>query len=94
MTRVSAPIAKNILKSIISIKNIKPSKEVKPREYTWLDTKYVKLPSVLNKSKSDAAKILKGFRIEYSGSGDTIIYQEPDADTYVKENSTVKVMLN
>ena len=91
---VSAPIAKNILKSIISIKNIKPSKEVKPREYTWLDTKYVKLPSVLNKSKSDAAKILKGFRIEYSGSGDTIIYQEPDADTYVKENSTVKVMLN
>ena len=91
---VSAPIAKNIMKNIISIKNISPSKEVKPREYTWLDTKYVKTPNVVGKTKKEASTLLKGFKIEYSGTGETIIYQEPDAGIYIKENSTIKVLLN
>lgn len=91
---VSAPIAKNIMKNIISIKNISPSKEVKPREYTWLDTKYVKTPNVVGKTKKEASTLLKGFNIEYSGTGETIIYQEPDAGIYIKENSTIKVLLN
>ncbi len=91
---VSAPIAKNIMKNIISIKNISPSKEVKPREYTWLDTKYVKTPNVVGKTKREATTLLKGFKIEYSGTGETIIYQEPDAGIYIKENSTIKVLLN
>ena len=91
---VSAPIAKNIMKNIISIKNISPSKEVKPREYTWLDTKYVKTPNVVGKTKKEASTLLKDFKIEYSGTGETIIYQEPDAGIYIKENSTIKVLLN
>lgn len=91
---VSAPIAKNIMKSIISIKDIAPSEEVTPREYTWLDTKYVKCPNVLGMTKKEVSTILKGFDVEYSGDGDTVIYQEPDADIYIKENSTIKIMLN
>ena len=91
---VSAPIAKNIMKNIISIKDIKPSKEVTPRTYTWLDTKYIVVPSVIGLNKKDVAKKLKGFQIIYSGSGDTVIYQEPKEGTYVKENSTIKIMLN
>lgn len=90
---VSAPIAKNVMKSIISIKDIKPSKEVTPREYTWLDTKYIKTPNVLNMTKKEATKLLKSFKVEYSGEGDTVIYQEPKEDTYIKENSTIKIML-
>ncbi len=90
---VSAPIAKNIMKNIISIKNLQPAKEVTPREYTWLDTKYVKAPNVLNMTKKEASSILKGFKIEYSGNGDKIIYQDPKPDIYIKENSTIKVML-
>ena len=91
---VSAPIAKNIMKNIISIKNLKPSKDVTPRTYTWLDIKYNKLPDVTNKTLDEAKKILKGYKIEISGTGDKIIYQEPNPDTYVKESSTVKLMLN
>lgn len=91
---VSAPIAKNIMKSIISIKDLKPSKEVTPREYTWLDTKYIKLPSVLNKTKEEAMKELKQFKVEYNGSGNKVIYQEPEPDSYVKENSIVKLMFD
>ncbi len=90
---VSAPIAKNIMKNIISIKGLEPSKEVTPREYTWLDTKYVKAPNVLNMTKKEASSLLKGFKIEYSGNGDTIIYQDPKPDIYIKENATIKIML-
>ena len=91
---VSAPIAKNIMKNIISIKNLKPSKDVTPRTYTWLDIKYNKLPDVTNKTLEEAKKILKGYNIEVSGTGNKIIYQEPNPNTYVKEASTIKLMLN
>lgn len=90
---VSAPIAKNVMKSIISIKNLEPSSEVTPREYTWLDTKYIKTPNVVNMTKKEANNLLKSFKIEYSGEGDTVIYQEPKENTYIKENSTIKIML-
>lgn len=91
---VSAPVAKNIMKSIISIRDIPISSEVHPREYTWLDTKYVMLPSVIGLSKEEATKNLKGFKVEYSGSGDKVIYQEPEENLFVKEGSVVKLMLN
>ena len=90
---VSAPIAKRILKSIISIKNIPPSKEVTPREYTWLDTKYIKMPDVTNKTLKEAQKELKQFKIETEGEGENIIYQLPEKDLYVKENSVVRLKL-
>lgn len=90
---VSAPIAKRILKSIISIKNIPPSKEVTPREYTWLDTKYIQMPDVTNKTLKEAQQELKQFKIETEGEGDKIIYQLPEKDLYVKENSVVRLKL-
>ena len=91
---VSAPIAKNIMKNIISIKDLKPSSDVTPRSYTWLDIKYKQVPNVINLSKNNAAKLLKGFEIIYSGSGDNVMYQEPKEGTFIKENGTVKIMLN
>ena len=91
---VSAPIAKNIMLSAIDIFDIAPSKEVMPREYTWLDTKYVLLPDVKNLSLTEAKKVLKGFKVEYNGQGEKVIYQMPEANSYVKEGSTVVLMLN
>ncbi len=91
---VSAPIAKNIMKNIISIKGLEPSSDVTPRTYTWLDTKYVKVPDVVGLNKKELSKVLKGFEIVYSGTGDTVMYQEPKGGTYIKENSTIKIMLN
>lgn len=91
---VSAPIAKNILTSAINIFDIKPSQKVMPREYTWLDKKYVLLPSVVGKSKEEAQKSLKGFKVEYNGDGDKVVYQMPEGNTYVAEESRVILMLN
>lgn len=91
---VAAPIAKNVLKSAIDIFGIEPSKDGMIRtEYTWLDTKYVLLPDVVGMSKEEAKKALKGFNIEYSGTGETVIYESPKANYFVKEGSTVVLML-
>lgn len=92
---VSAPIAKNVMKSIIDIKNIKQDNSGMIRnEYTWLDTKYVMMPDVVGMSLKDAQKTLKGFKIEYTGTGETVIEQEPISGQYIKETNTVKLMLN
>ena len=90
---VSAPIAKSVLNSAIEILDIKPSLETMPREYTWLDVKYVKMPNVIGLSKEEAKKVLKGFKVEYSGSGDTVIYQSPESEYYVEETGTIKILL-
>ena len=89
----SAPIAKNIFVSAIDILNIKPSKDVIPKEYTWLDQKYYILPNVVGLSVKEAKKILKGYKLEYTGSGETVVHSSPQGGTYVKEGSTIALML-
>ena len=91
---VAAPIARNIFLSAIDILDIKPDTEGIPKEYTWLDTKYVVVPDVVGLSLDDAKKNLKGFNIEYSGSGDEVFYQSPSGGMYVKEGGVVVLMLN
>lgn len=90
---VSAPIAKNFLKSAIDILDIKKDNTGMLKEYTWLDQKYVLLPNVEGLTKDEAIKKLKGFNLEYTGNGDNIFYQTPQGGTYVKENSKVVLML-
>lgn len=91
---VAAPVARNIFLSAIDILDIKPDPSGIPKEYTWLDTKYVIVPDVVGKSVSEAKKILKGFSIEYSGNGDNIVYQSPSAGMYQKEGGVIALMLN
>ena len=90
---VAAPIAKSVLETAISVLDIEPSSEGMEKEYNWLDTKYVKLPEVTGLTVEEAKKTLKGFSIEYSGEGENIVYQSPNANTYIKEGGTVKLML-
>lgn len=90
----SAPIAKTIFESIINLYEIKPSSEGIPKEYTWLDVKYITMPDVVGMNKSEARKELFGLTVEYSGNGDTIIMTNPLPGDRIKEGSTVKLMLN
>ena len=90
---VSAPIARNVMLSAIDIMGIEPSKEGIAKEYTWLDKKYSILPNVVGMSKEEAAKTLKNYKIEYSGSGNTVIYQSPNEGLYVAEGESVKLLL-
>ena len=90
---VSAPIARNVLLSAIDILNIEPRLDGMEKEYTWLDQKYSILPNVVGLSKEEATKALKNYKIEYSGTGDTVIYMSPSAGYYVKEGETIMILL-
>lgn len=90
---VSAPIAKNVLKEAAGILKIPESKDGMPRVYTWLDTKYNLLPDVTGMSKEEAVKTLKGYKIETNGSGEKVLYQEPEANSYVQDGGIVRLML-
>lgn len=90
---VSAPIAKSVLTSAIEILGIEPSKEGMPREYTWLDKKYILIPNVVGMDKKGASKVLKDFKVEYSGVGDTVLYQSPNYNYYAKEGESIKLLL-
>lgn len=91
---VAAPIARNIFLSAIDILDIEPDTEGIPKEYTWLDTKYVTVPDTTGMTLDEAKTALKGFNIEYSGNGDTVVYQSPTGGMYVKEGGTVVLMLS
>lgn len=90
---VSAPIAKSVLQTAIEVLDMKPSTEGMEKEYNWMDTKYVILPNVEGMNLEDAKKTLKGFTIEYSGEGETVLYQSPKAGYYIKEGGVVKLLL-
>ncbi len=90
---VSAPIAKSVLQTAIEVLDIDPSSEGMEKEYNWMDTKYVTLPDVTGMTLDEAKKVLKGFNLEYSGDGETVLYQSPSAGYYVREGGTVKLML-
>ena len=90
---VAAPIAKGIFESYIEINDLQPVKDGMTKEYNWLDTKYSVLPSVIGKSVKEANTILKGYKLEYSGTGSKVIYQSPEEGYYVKDGTTIKLML-
>lgn len=90
----SAPVAKNVMKAAIDIFDIKPSNDGMPKEYTYLDQKYVTIPSVINLSVEQAKKVLKDFHIIYSGNGNKVIYQSPKEGTYIKEKGTIELLLS
>ena len=91
---VAAPIAKNIFKSAAKVLNIKKSKDTLPKEYSWLDEKYILMPDVINMNIKDAKKLLKNFKINYVGKGDRVINQMPHANTMTKEYGDVVLYLN
>lgn len=91
---VSAPIARNVLKDIISIYNLKEDTSGLPKVYRWNDIKYVMIPDVIGKTKKEVKKLLYGFNIEFVGDGDKVIDTSPEVNTRTKEGSTIKVLLN
>lgn len=91
---VSAPIARNVFKDIISIHDIKEDTKGIPKSYRWDDIVYKMIPDVIGKTKKEAKKLLQGFNIEFTGDGDNVIDTSPNVNSRVKEGSTIKVLLN
>ena len=91
---VAAPIAKTILTDIIDILNIEKPKGGKDKNYNYTDRVYKTVPNVVNLEVDEALKLLKDFKIEFSGNGKKIIYQSPEAKSRIYEGEIVKLMLS
>ncbi len=89
----AAPIAKSILQTAISLYHFSPTMDGMEKEYNWMDTKYTILPNVEGMKLPEAKESLKGFQIEYSGEGETVVYQSPKGGFYLKDGGVVKLML-
>ncbi len=90
----SAPIAKSVFENIISIYDIEEDENGIPKVYRWNDTVYITIPDIINKTKKEAKQLLKGLNVEFIGDGDKVIDSSPTYNTRVKQNSTIKVILN
>ena len=90
---VAAPIFRNIALDVIPSLNISKRDNGISKEYRYFDIKYITVPDVVGMDVKSAREMLKGFDIEYSGSGDRVISMSPAADSSVVVGSVVRLML-
>lgn len=91
---IAAPIARNVLLASIDALGIEKRKNEMPKEFNYMDKVYYKVPNVVGMNVSDAMKELKNFKVEYSGTGDKITYQSPNAGAQIYEGETVRLLLS
>ena len=89
---VAAPIARQVMKSIIDILDIKPDKNGIEKEDNYIDKKYVTVPNVVSMDLKKAQKVLKGFTIKKEGKG-KVLYQSPEAGNKIEEGSIIRLYL-
>lgn len=90
---IAAPIAKNILTSAISILGIEEREDGMMKEFNYIDKSYYVVPNVVGMNVKDATKELKQFKVEYTGTGNTVSYQSPKANSQIYEGETVRLLL-
>ena len=90
---VSAPIVRNIMEDAIVALGIEKQDGGTEKKYQWYDKKYYDVIDVVGLSKKEATSKLKNFSIEYSGTGDTVISQSPEAGSRIQEGSNIRLYL-
>ena len=78
--------------SIDALKIEKPEGASEKKYQLW-DKKYVDVPDLVGKNYDDIRFKLNGFVIEYTGSGNKIIYQSPKGGERVFEGSKIRILL-
>lgn len=91
---VAAPIAKAVLNDAISELNIEKRENASEKKYNYLDRKYATIPNVVGLSPNEAVKVLKSFKVEFSGTGNKVSYQSPSANERIYEGETVRLLLS
>ena len=89
----TTPIARRVLLDIIDALDIKEQKEGMEKDLEWTDKIMYQVPNVVGKSVKEAKKLLSNFTIEYTGTGETVISQSPEANTKLEDRGTVRLLL-
>lgn len=88
---IAAPIARRFLLDAIDILNIQKPTGASEKKYNYLDRKYATVPNVVGMEVKEAVKLLKSFKVEYTGEGQIVSYQSPSAGERIYEGETVRL---
>ena len=89
----TTPIARRILLDIIDILKIEKQPGGLAKDLEWTDKITYEVPNVVGMKIDDAKKLLINFEIEYSGKGDYVVSQSPEAKEKLEDKGTVRLML-
>ena len=89
----TTPFARKILLDIIEALDIKQQKGGLEKDLEWTDKITYEVPNVIGLTKDEAKKQLVNFTVEYSGNGDYIVSQSPEAGVKHEDKATVRLML-
>ncbi len=89
----TTPIARRILLDIIDILGIEKQEGGLAKDLDYTDKIMYEVPNVVGMKVKDAKKMLVNFQLEYSGSGDYIASQSPEAFEKLEDQGTVRLLL-
>ena len=89
----TTPFARKILLDIIDALNIEKQKGGLEKDLEWTDKITYPVPNVVGMTVDDAKKQLVNFTIEYSGVGDYVVSQSPEAGEKHEDKAVVRLML-
>ena len=89
----TTPIARRIILDVIDALGIEKQEGQIEKIWEWSDSPYVEIPDVTGKTLKEAKTLLKDFKIEYTGSGETVINQTPNAGERIPKGETVRILL-
>jgi len=89
----TTPIARRILLDIIDALGIEKQPNQIEKDLEWNDKVLYEVPNVIGMNKEDATKLLNNFTVEYSGSGDKVVSQSPEAGTRIEEKGIIRLLL-
>lgn len=89
----TAPVARKVLLDIIDALNIPRQEGGIEAIHNWNDPVYFLVPNVAGMTRRDAERELINYNIQYSGRGDIVISQSPEAGTSLEIGSIVRILL-
>ena len=89
----TTPIARRILLDIVDALDIEKQEGEMEKDLEWTDIPTHKVPNVVGKSVEDAKKKLDQFTVKYSGNGNTVVAQSPEAGENLEEGGTIRLLL-
>ena len=89
----TTPFARKITLDIIEALDIPKQENEMEKDLEWTDKITYEVPNVVGMKKEDAKKMLPNFTIEYSGEGEYIVSQSPEAKEKLEDQGTVRLML-
>ena len=88
---IAAPIVGRIIEEVAPLAGVTKREGQIEKEYRWGDQMTHRVPDLTGMTKEEVGKQLYTYRLEWHGSGDTVKYQMPVADTLIEVEDVIHV---